>query len=327
MRRGRFFFLLAILLILLAAGLFLITMIRGGAPAGKATPEVAEEVTPEVPTVPIVIALQNLPRGQSIPPEAVGIREWPEANVPPGALENVEDVIGKRAKRAISQGEPILEDMLTDIETIQETGSDASFAIPKGKVAVAFPIDRLSSVAYALQPGDRVDVLISWSFVDLDEQYQIKQPVQIVGGEECFEECRPSGEQRPRSVTQLTVQNALVLRVGPWRTGEQPVPEEGAEGEEAPPEEGTPAASQEPDIITLVVTPQDALVLKFVRENGARIDLALRSAENTEDDIFSTEAVTLEYMINRFKITIPPKKPYGLEKPQDLGVPEAMPEQ
>jgi hypothetical protein len=53
------------------------------------------------------------------------------------------------------------------------------------------------------------------------------------------------------------------------------------------------------------------LVLKWARENGALIDLALRSA--VDEDVFNTEAVTLDYMLRRFNITVPPKLPYVLE--------------
>jgi hypothetical protein len=41
------------------------------------------------------------------------------------------------------------------------------------------------------------------------------------------------------------------------------------------------------------------------------IDLALRSA--VDEDVFNTEAVTLDYMLRRFNITVPPKLPYVLE--------------
>jgi Flp pilus assembly protein CpaB len=133
------------------------------------------------------------------------------------------------------------------------------------------------------------------TFVDVDVETQIKKPLTFAGGEET--EPQPIGEQIPRSVTQLTVQNAEVLRVGLWPS----VSPEG-EGE---------VEQIEPGIVTLLVSPQDALVLKWARENGAVIDLALRSA--VDEEVFSTEAVTLDYMISRFNITVPKKLHYVLE--------------
>jgi hypothetical protein len=62
--------------------------------------------------------------------------------------------------------------------------------------------------------------------------------------------------------------------------------------------------------VTLIVTPQDAMVLKYAEEVGASVDLVLRSAEDTGE--ITTEAVTLQYIFDRFDIELPPKLPYGV---------------
>ncbi|MEW5961873.1 MAG: hypothetical protein AB1801_29480, partial [Chloroflexota bacterium] len=105
--------------------------------------------------------------------------------------------------------------------------------------------------------------------------------------------------QIPRRVAQLTVPAAKVIRVGPWI--EPPPPPPPAEGEEVP----TPTPNL-PDIVTLAVTPQDALVLVWLRQSGIYSEMALRAAgEETADHL--TEAVTLQYMLTRFNIAVPPK--------------------
>jgi Flp pilus assembly protein CpaB len=293
MRRSRFLIIVGILLGLATGGLFLIAMTRERQKGAFHPP--VEVAAPKEELV--VVAFQNIPKCSIIPADAVGIRPLPAKEIPKDAVRKVNEVVGKIAIVDIHRTKPIQKAMFTDLETILKTGSDASCAIPKGKVAVAFPITRLSSVAYAIQPGDRVDVLVSMTLVDVDVESQIKKPLTLAGGEECTQGCQPVGEQVPRSVTQLTVQNAEVLRVGLW-------PSEPIEGEEK-------VEQIELGIVTLLVSPQDALVLKWARENGALIDLALRSA--VDEDVFNTEAVTLDYMLRRFNITVPPKLPYVLE--------------
>ena len=64
--------------------------------------------------------------------------------------------------------------------------------------------------------------------------------------------------------------------------------------------------------MTLIVTPQDALVLKFSEESGASMDMVLRSAKDYYKGLVTTEAVTLQYMFDRFGIEVPPKLPYGV---------------
>jgi len=226
------------------------------------------------------------------------------------------------------RGQPILEAMLTD-ETgeLGDTGSDAALQVPPDRVAYAFPVSRYSSVAWALAPGDHIDVLISLTLVELDEEFQTIlrnlyscDPTTEVceGGQLGRLEALPNGRivnvytsegQRPGLVTQLTVQDGVVLRVGDWEEEKpEPPPEEVEEGE--------PTPTPKPDIraLTVAVSPQDALVLKYAEEVGASMTLVLRSARS-EAEQFSTESVTLEYLFERYNIEQPPKLPYGVEPP------------
>jgi Flp pilus assembly protein CpaB len=192
-----------------------------------------------------------------------------------------------------------------------------ALAIPKGKVAVAVPVRILSTVAGAIHPNDRVDVLVSFAFVEVDEDLQIVEPVALVN---CGpDRCDKTGAQIPRIVSQYTIQNVTVLDVGLW--SEEPVsPVQAAPaGEGEPAEEGEPPpsvigvedASIKRTSVTLVVSPQDALVLKWATEVDAAIDLAMRSA--VDEDIYSQpESVTLQYMLDRFQIAVPPKLPHSL---------------
>ena len=101
------------------------------------------------------------------------------------------------------------------------------------------------------------------------------------------------------------MQNARVLGLGDWvAVAPTPAPQGGG-GQQATP---VPAV---PQVATLEVDPQDALVLKYARENGAQMDIALRSARDVESR-FSTEAVTLQYVFERFKVAVPPKLDYGI---------------
>ncbi len=311
MRRGRIFIILGIVLGLgtAAAAIFLLGQQPSAPPSGEEAP--VEIVT----TQEVVMAMQNVARGDTIVPEAVELRELEIDQVPRGAMTIVDEVIGRIATTDIFQGQVIQESMITDRETLISE-ANASILIPKGKVAIAFPIDEISSVSYAIQAGDSVDVLISMRFIEIDETYQMKRPfngyvetIEEVPCETCMPSPSPERDQIPRPATQLLVQDVEILKIGSWLgAAEAPSPEE----EEAPPEEGEeappPAVAQ---YITLLVSHQDALVLKWARESGARIDLALRSAE--DHDIVTTEPVTLDYMLARFGITVPPKRSYTLD--------------
>jgi pilus assembly protein CpaB len=129
----------------------------------------------------------------------------------------------------------------------------------------------------------------------------------------------PQEDQRPRVVTQRLVENARVLHVGTFAlddddAGIGAAPEEGVGA--PPPPEGQQAAvieTQPPDIITLIVTPQDALALNWAVKTGTHMTLTLRAPNDTEET--ETSSVTMQYLIESYDVTIPTKLPYAQQPP------------
>jgi len=231
---------------------------------------------------PVLIALQPIEERADIPVEAVGTKEWPEDSIPANALSNPADVVGKAAIVPILEGQIIRSDMLLDKERILEEGRFAAFAIPEGKVAFAVPIDNIHSVAGAIQTGDFVDVLVTITF-------KVQRRTGIV-----TEEGEEETETIQALTTQLALQDVEVLRVGAWN-----VPPPTEEGEAALPPQ---------DFLTLLVSQQDALVLKYARDDpDFNVDFALRGVE--DHTIVSTESVTLQYILTRFNVTAPAPPP------------------
>jgi Flp pilus assembly protein CpaB len=332
MQRGRLLIILGVVLGVLTLGAVAFLVFSGGGlniGGGEPTPTPAVEQPgdQEVPTTEVIVALQPIPRGAQFVEGSIGRRPWPAESVPPDVIQDEIETIGMVAKTEVVQGQIIVRTMLAP----QAGTGEASFRIPPGKVAVAYPINRQQSVAFAIQPDDFVDILVTANFLDVDEQFQTTLPnklsfiwpeIDIDTGEatgffslsDPIDEGRfeiasgdfpaivfPAHAQYPRRAAQLTVQAAKVIKVGPWiEPPPPPPPEEVAEGE--PP---TPTPNV-PDIVTLAVTPQDALVLLWLRRNGIYTEMALRSA-NEENADHLTEAVTLQYMLTRFNIAVPPK--------------------
>jgi len=341
MQRGRTLILLGLVL---AVGAVLAAVLLGR--LGQSSQSKQPVATAQaVPVTQIVIAMQNVSRGGQITTGTVGLFDWPTAKVPPTAFTDPSKVIGKYAKIDIPQGLPILPAMIaiSPAEAAAAGGSVAALAIQPGKVGVAFPLrstyperenlpydrrdkevlQRLLSVAFAVQPGDRVDVMACFWVYELDKSFQSRlpnrigyidpskpgapvegiagRPIVTAGGTPGVE--GPSEPQLPRLVCQWTVQNARVIGMGDWLNVAPPTPQPGQQ-------QGTPQPST-PQVVTLEVDPQDALVLKYAREAGAQIDLVMRAAGDKESR-FSTEAVTLQYMFERFRVAVPPKLDYGI---------------
>jgi Flp pilus assembly protein CpaB len=276
--------------------------------------------SPAVPMTQVVVAVQDIPQGEPIPPDALRLEERPITTLPPEPVTAVEETQGKRASVQIFRGQVLQKQMLTTEEVRKLLGGDAAALVPAGKVAVVVPVNRLTSVGYAIKAGDRVDVMISVNLLDIDAATQIRLPLPPCTGEAC----PISGEQIPRHVAQLTLQDVEVIRVGNWLYGPEAEKAATPPPEEAPPPTETPQPAAEgatpppaptpsaPDLVTLVVSQQDALVLKYAKEKGLGIELALRGTD--DHNLVNTEAVTMDYMLARFNIPNPPKRPYAVER-------------
>jgi pilus assembly protein CpaB len=250
-----------------------------------------------------------------------------------------EDVIGKRAKVDIEARMPLNSNLLVD-PTVRN--SPAAFQIPRGQVAIAVPVSNLSSVAYGLQNGDHVNVIATLLMIDLDTEFQSKLPnltgsvvgpgttkdgpttlsATITKGESPTGRTEldatlgqpiyvmPSEAARPRLVSQTLIQDAVVLQVGTF-----PLPTTATEAQIQPTPvpgqpQATPTVSPAPEMITLIVSPQDAVTLNYLILAGGRLNMVMRAAG--DDQRVSTEAVTLQFVLEQYNIPNPAKLPYGL---------------
>jgi Flp pilus assembly protein CpaB len=362
MRRGRLLILIALLLVLTLAGVFLAFTLNGGllnrgnGVVATADAPIAVTATSE-PAVQIIAAGQTLQRGVVIPTEALIAIPWPTSMVPPSAITDANEIVGTRARYTIARGEPIFSTMIVEsLLQLSPTGSDAAAQIPPGFVGISIPYNRVNGVALGVKDGDHVNVIVSWAVVDIDQNFQTLLPnlstvlsppnpdgalalppsvVAVVNGagqlsspvgrgevgvntsEDFY--VIPSEVQRPRLVTQAIIQDALVLRVGDFGPNKaeviEPTPtaDPAATASAPPPPTSTPLP---PDIITLVVSPQDSLVLNYINRIVERypgavvVSLALRSAGDTSR--IDTESVTLQYMFEQFNIALPAKLNYSV---------------
>lgn len=251
MRSGRILIILGLVLAVGAAGLSF--FILQNADTGQQQVEVERR--------PVVVAIQPVEARTAIPPDALRVEQWPVEIAPQTAMTTTSKVAGKLTIAPIFPGQVILDNMIVDkLDTTGQitgtAGSDVSFTIPDGQVAIAFPVSNIATVAGAIQQGDTVDLMVSL------------QPPAIEGDQ----------GGGPNNVTGFTLQNLEVIRTRPWNV-----------------EEGDQAGT----VYTMLVDRQQALILKYIREN-AQPDFALRPAGDEEE--YDTDAVDLNYIITEFDL-------------------------
>jgi Flp pilus assembly protein CpaB len=308
----------------------------------NATPVSPEPTTAPVettgPLIEVVVSLQTVPRGWRMTEAELTTDFRRVEDVDENVITDIEDALGKYARTDIFQGETLTINSL--VGDPRETGLSEygpSSLIPEGALGMAVPMDRLSSVAYALAAGDNIDILLNFTIAEVDTEFQtllqnslyvFLAPTTAEGGEtgassllviEPFGRVeplpngeqsliQPSESQRPVRVA-IIIQNAKVIQVGPYEPAEEvqlatgtPTP---APGATATPQGGAPPTPTPipPDVLVVALAPQQQLLLKYALESLADVDFALRPPNDPQ--IYTVQNVDLAYLLERFDIDPP----------------------
>jgi pilus assembly protein CpaB len=338
MRRGRIFIFIALILIIgLAVVALVFRQFLSPAPS---------DATPPPATVKIYVAGQNVPQGGIIVEDVLDTMEIPQDKVVSVmyTTDRKSELVGKTAKYPIDQGVVITSPMVSD-GTVAAGGPEWGPRVPEGMTAIAIPTTRLESVAFGVRDGAHVGVSACLMFVDVDPSFQTELPNHVselrqpgvagegevpgvtlgvsgdlgVQGRTEVESAFQQGiyvipsepQQRPRLVCQMVLQHAVVLKLGEFPFEQPQVTSPEGEQPQSPEEQAAQQAPALPDVVTLIVSPQDSITLSYLVYSGAKITLALRNP--TDDSRVATEAATLQFLLSQYNIPVPAKLPYAMQ--------------
>jgi len=246
------------------------------APPVQATPVVEA-------TADIVIASHDLAVGAVINREDVQLATVPVSLVPRDAMLTIESVLGKIAIVHLIQGEMVLQHHLADPTNVSH---DIGYIIEEDQVLMAFPSTDLMSGLGVLQRGDNVDI-----FASMTVEVTPTNTTGVVTGEQeqsvsrLFTFDALQRVQVSAIVVEVTTEQGSTT---PTQGGAQPTPN---------------PANVRVRAYLLALNAQDALVLKNMRDAGAIFDIVLRSP--TSSELFTISPVTVEYLLQRYKLQIP----------------------
>ena len=246
------------------------------------TQQTRAERIAKVEQVLVVMASRDIPDGTAVTADALAMQAFPADFVPAGAIADTELAVGKYATTRITTGQIVLANQLSSNKRV----GDLSLSVPPGKVAIALPMSDLMSANGAIKAGDRVDVLLT---LDLKE-------LQLDGGAHLATGVLESSNVR-NNVTQTTVQNVEVLAIG------QGVDVETDENGTSATTLGNTASGRDQGAVILLLEPQDALIVKYAKDSGGVVDLALRAPEDTAP--VTTDPVTIDRLFEQFNFQRP----------------------
>jgi pilus assembly protein CpaB len=229
----------------------------------------------QVRQVYIIMAARDIPELVPVSADALVVKPFPADFVPAGAIATPEQAVGKFTTTRIVKDQILLG---AHLSPTRRAGNVAA-SVPKGKVAIAFPGSDILSGIGAIRAGDRVDILVT---------LQLPPQQQTTPGAPPALNTQGTVAASSNLSVQTTMQNVEVLAIGQEATAPSNAANVGARG-----------ASQ---VITFLVDHQDALVLKFIKDSGGVIDLALRSPDDNQ--AVQTDAVTLSTIYDQFKFRL-----------------------
>jgi len=192
---------------------------------GQQGQEVVSLPVPVVEGVSVAIARGDIPWGTPLDETALKVVSYPEEGVPSGHFQDTATLMGRVVLTNLKKNEPILESKLAPLDV--QTGGVSAVMDPS-KRAMAVKVNEIVGLPGFVQPGDRVDVLATFS--------------------------NPYGKEGADTITKVVLENTLVLAVG--TTMERGKDED---GNEMP----TPVK-----VITLEVTLEEAEKLAMAENGG-----------------------------------------------------------
>ncbi len=114
----------------------------------------APNASRRVATLPLVVALKDLPEGVAVDRTAIAVTQWPAGTRPVGAYTSIDSVANRVTDMVVYRGEAFVPDRLVP----EGTGTEVRIA--PGKRAYGIRVDDVAALAGLILPNTHVDVMV-----------------------------------------------------------------------------------------------------------------------------------------------------------------------
>lgn len=119
------------------------------------------EAQARTPTVERIVAAYDLPAGTRLGPEHLALRHFPTAVVASDSLApgRFTELTGTVLRAPLRSGDAVLQ-----VHTTVQAQAAFSSHLSAGRRAISMPVDAINSVSGLLQPGDLIDLYVSFEY-------------------------------------------------------------------------------------------------------------------------------------------------------------------
>lgn len=221
----------------------------------------------DAPTVPVIVAVVDIPAYSLINTGMLTLQNMPVHLLPREYSQDLESILGKMTTSRIATGEILVNHRLVDPT---DPNAPLLYTMNPNEVLVTVPADALLSQLNMLAVGNRIDIAYT-------AEVTIPEEKLLTAGAAASD--KEAGT--PTQTAFLSLQNLEVKGLLRRSTTEE-------------------ALAQRPEAILLAVSPQEALILKYLVDTGAPMDIFLRAPVNNA--LLSVVPVDEQYLVDYFQL-------------------------
>jgi pilus assembly protein CpaB len=237
---------------------------------------------PPVQTVPVVVARADVALGTQLTADMLTTEERPLAQAE-GSFRAPAELVGRIIRRPALTGHVLREDDFAD----DVPQANIASAIGPGLRAIAVSLDRVNGVGHLLQPGDRVDVVLTTANDDTPVAYPDGSYVPGNGLPFLENDVDPYINNTTVKVLVQNVQIVGLLR--------PPAPDNNQQ---------VPSIDLTDMVTILAVTPQQVELVRWAQQAGS-VSVVLRSPQDSNASEVPTTGITLRELVDSHGVLAP----------------------
>lgn len=307
-RSGRIYIIAGVVLALLAGALLFVYLNQLTSQSANAQPT----ATP-IPNVDVVVVAKELKPGMIITGDMIRRDTRKATEVSPDTVREVSEALDRMVVLETKAGTVLKRG---DVQTVP-------FVLPKGKRAMALPVDDMSSIAGLVRENDFIDVVVTGK-IKLDKPGEAQgtpgarptptpRPQGSNANVEGLSAIEPTDNQ---TVVKAVLQRIQVLKiVAPQPPQPQQQGRQAQAAPDVPPATATAQARAQAEaeqkqgritgalgIVVLAVNNQEAELLRYARDAGG-FQLLLRGRDDADKE--ETKGMTLDILIRDYGLPVP----------------------
>ena len=149
----------------------------------------------------VVVATRSLPPGVRLAATDVRLAGWPAASPVPGSFSRVDAVVNRALLASVVENEPLVENKVARLEA----GAGLPPSIPPGMRAMSVKVNEVIGVAGFIDPGTRVDLVVTIRKKDDTTSRTAVSNVQVLSAGTRFEQEKARTGATPSAAAVVTL--------------------------------------------------------------------------------------------------------------------------